>query len=144
MFDALCVFTVVQVVMPGRVVRKREGKGYSGSGKYLVKSRFCSLLLQITKNHTFVCIGTKHITMSNEQLKYSISHLLDEIEDTELLNSIYVLLKHTQPVEDIVGYEVDGSAISEEELIASILEDRPGIAAGQVISFEDMKKELGL
>ncbi len=96
------------------------------------------------KNLTFVCIGTKHITMSNEQLKYSISHLLDEIEDTELLNSIYVLLKHTQPAEDIVGYEVDGSAISEEELIASILEDRPGIAAGQVISFEDMKKELGL
>lgn len=82
--------------------------------------------------------------MSNEQLKYSISHLLDEIEDTELLNSIYVLLKHTQPMEDIVGYEVDGSAISEEELIASILEDKPGIAAGQVISFEDMKKELGL
>jgi hypothetical protein len=39
---------------------------------------------------------------------------------------------------------VDGSAISEEELIASILEDKPGIAAGQVISFEDMKKELGL
>ena len=82
--------------------------------------------------------------MSNEKLKNSINHLLDKIDDTELLNSIYVLLKHTQPTEDIVGYEVDGSAISEEELIASILEDRLGIAAGQVISFEDMKKELGL
>lgn len=94
------------------------------------------------KNLTFACIGTKHVTMSNEQLKYSISNLLDEIEDTELLNSIYVLLKHTQPTKDIVGYEPDGSAISEEELIASILEDKPAIAAGQVISFEAMKKEL--
>jgi len=82
--------------------------------------------------------------MSNEQLKYSISHLLDEIEDTELLNSVYVLLKHAKPAENIVGYEPDGGAISEEELIASILEDRPGITAGQVISFEDMKKELGM
>lgn len=139
----LGVFTVVRLVMPGGLYEKVRVKVTVGEGK-MVKSRFCSPLLQMGKNLTFVCIGTKHVTMSNEQLKYSISHLLDEIEDTELLNSIYVLLKHTQPAEDIVGYEVDGSAISEEELVASILEDRPGIAAGQVISFEDMKKELGL
>ena len=79
--------------------------------------------------------------MSNEQLKYTIGNLLEEIEDTELLNSIYILLKHTQVQDDIVGYEVDGTPISEEALVASILEDRPNDA---LISFEDMKKELGL
>lgn len=82
--------------------------------------------------------------MSNEQLKYSIHSLLEEIEDADLLKSIYILLQRTQVSDEVVGYEIDGTPISEDDLVASILEEKASVARGERISFEDMKKELGL
>lgn len=82
--------------------------------------------------------------MTTQDLKLSIVDLLEDTSDAEVLQSIYVLLTRIQPTEqdDIAGYEADGEPITEEALVASILEGSREARAGQKISMENMRAEL--
>ena len=84
--------------------------------------------------------------MTTKDLKISIAHLLEDTSDVEVLQSIYVLLTRVQSAaqDDIIGYEASGEAITEDELVASILEGSRQARAGQKIAFKDLKAELGL
>lgn len=84
--------------------------------------------------------------MSARDLKLNIIQLLDQTEDEEFLNSILVLLRHSlPPVEPgVAGYEVNGSAVTEEQLVSSILKASQEMREGKKISLGEMKAALGL
>jgi hypothetical protein len=83
--------------------------------------------------------------MTVQELKFSIQHLLEYTNDAEILQSIYTLLrKLPQEEEDIAGYEVEGEAISEDELLATLLEASRDSKAGNKISMNELKREFGL
>lgn len=82
--------------------------------------------------------------MSTIELRHSIGSLLEQTEDAELMQSILILLRKsvTQPAPGIVAFEADGAPITEEELVASILEGSLEVRAGKKIALIDLKKEL--
>ncbi len=82
--------------------------------------------------------------MSTLELRHSISSLLEQTEDAELMQSILILLRKsfTRPAAGIAGFEVDGTPITEDELVASILEGSREVRAGKKITLADLKKEL--
>jgi len=83
--------------------------------------------------------------MNITELKFSITQLLENTNDTEVLQSIYTLLKKlSQEEESIAGYDVEGEPISEDELVASILEASRDSKAGNKIAMDDLKREMGL
>lgn len=84
--------------------------------------------------------------MSARDLKLNIIHLLDQTEDEEFLNSILVLLlRSLQPVQPgVAGYDADGSPVTEEELVKSILDASREMREGKKISINEMKAVLGL
>lgn len=83
--------------------------------------------------------------MNITELKFSIRQLLENTNDTEVLQSIYTLLKKlSQEEESIAGYDVEGEPISEDELVATILEASRDSKAGNKIAMNDLKREFGL
>jgi hypothetical protein len=85
--------------------------------------------------------------MAITDLRYAVYDLLEQTDDAELLNSILVLLRKSAlsgATAKVAGYEADGEAISEDELVISILEASRDIRQGHRISFTSMKQELGL
>jgi|GEM_PF-660522 len=87
----------------------------------------------------------KNNYMTVQELKLSIADLLEYTNDTEVLQSIYTLLrKLPQEEEDIVGYEVEGEPISEDELVASLLEASRESKVGNRITMSELKREFGL
>ncbi len=84
--------------------------------------------------------------MNSKELRFSIINLVQETEDPEILQSIYTILKKFLTVEpsNFVGFEVDGTPITEEELVKSILEGTREAKAGNKIPFEQLKAEFGL
>ena len=86
--------------------------------------------------------------MSDRDLKLSIHELLEKTDDSEVLALIYVLLKKLTMKEleedGVAGYEADGTPVTEEELIESILESSRETRAGNVISHTEMKTLLGI
>jgi len=84
--------------------------------------------------------------MSTHEIKLSIHHLLEDTDDPEVLAIVYALLKKLtlSEADDIAGYEADGSPISAEALINSVLESSREAKAGQIISHAEMKAMLGI
>lgn len=84
--------------------------------------------------------------MSARDLKFSIHQLLEQTEDTETLTLVYALLKKLTFLEenDIVGYEVDGTPITEREFVESVLESSRDAKAGRILSHSEMKALLGI
>ncbi len=82
--------------------------------------------------------------MNTNHLRLSISNLLEQTEDAELMRSILTILQKSLAISDsgIAAYDADGTPISEEELIASILDAREDMRAGNKILLADLKKEL--
>ncbi|MDO8367662.1 MAG: hypothetical protein Q7T20_12750 [Saprospiraceae bacterium] len=82
--------------------------------------------------------------MSTLELRHSISSLLEQTEDAELMQSILVLLRKsvTLPAAGFAAFEADGTPITEDELVASILEGSREVRAGKKIALADLKKEL--
>ena len=84
--------------------------------------------------------------MSARDLKFSIHQLLEQTEDTETLTLVYALLKKLTFVEenDIVGYEPDGTPITDKEFVESVLESSREAKAGKMLSHSEMKTLLGI
>ncbi len=82
--------------------------------------------------------------MSTIELRLSIVALLEQTDDAELMQSILVLLRKSLavPAPGVVAYEADGTPITEDELVASILEASQEVREGKKISLDDLKKEL--
>lgn len=82
--------------------------------------------------------------MSTVELRLSIVALLEQTEDAELMQSILVLLRKSMavPAPGVVAYEADGTPLTEDELVASILEASREVREGKKISLDDLKKEL--
>ncbi len=82
--------------------------------------------------------------MSTVELRLSIVALLEQTDDAELMQSILVLLRKSlaAPAPGVIAYETDGTPITEDELVASILEAGKEVREGKKISLVDLKKEL--
>jgi len=84
--------------------------------------------------------------MTTKELRITIHNLVNETDDPDVLQSIYVLLKKLIPGEagdDIVGYEADGTPITTDEFIRSITEADEDIEKGNSISLQAMKAKYG-
>ena len=82
--------------------------------------------------------------MSTIELRRSITSLLEQTDDIELMQSVLVLLRKSLavPAPGIAGYEADGTPITEDELVASILESSQEVREGKKIAFDDLKRAL--
>jgi len=85
--------------------------------------------------------------MNVSSLKLNIRNLIDQTDDQEALILVYALLKrityaHTDS--DIAGYEADGSPITEQDLINSILASSEESKKSKVMTTKEMKKMVGL
>ena len=81
------------------------------------------------------------------ELKFSIHQMLDETEDPEVLALVYALLKKFSMLdldEKVVGYEADGTPISDDEFVSSILSSSQEAKLGNVLTHDEMKTLLGL
>jgi len=80
--------------------------------------------------------------MTAQELKLTIHNLVNDTDDPEILQSIYVLLKKLLYMEtdsDIVGYEADGTPITADDFIRSIMEADEYMEQGNNLSHEAMK-----
>ncbi|HMQ60775.1 MAG TPA: hypothetical protein PKE06_08905 [Flavilitoribacter sp.] len=84
--------------------------------------------------------------MSTQELRFSINRLVEQTEDPDILKSILILLaKSVSPDEsNTIGFTIDEQPITEDELVASILEGKAEISQGIKIPFENLKKEFGI
>ena len=82
--------------------------------------------------------------MSTNELRLSIASLLEQTDDAELMQSILILLRKSlaMPAPGIAGYEADGTPITGDELVASILEASQEVRMGKKVALADLKKEL--
>ena len=82
--------------------------------------------------------------MSTLELRHSINSLLEQTEDVELMQSILILLRKSLvlPAAGLAAFEADGTPITEDELVTSILEGSREVRAGKKIALADLKKEL--
>ncbi len=83
--------------------------------------------------------------MTTQEIRITIHDLVNETDDPEILRSIYVLLKKllaTGVDNGIVGYEADGTPVSSDDLIASVLEAEEDIKNGRIVSLQELKAEL--
>ncbi|MFN0215925.1 MAG: hypothetical protein ACKVT2_16825 [Saprospiraceae bacterium] len=85
--------------------------------------------------------------MGAPELKSSIHQMLDDTEDPEVLALVYALLKKFTLLghdDYVVGYEADGTPISDDEFVSSILSSSQEAKSGKVLTHEEMKTLLGL
>ena len=84
--------------------------------------------------------------MSARDLKLSIHQLLEQTEDTETLALVYALLKKLTFFDEsgIIGYEPDGTPITDEEFVESVLESSREAKTGKIFTHAEMKTLLGI
>lgn len=82
--------------------------------------------------------------MSTQEIRSSIVALLDQTDDAELMQSILILLRRSlvPPAVSSAAFEADGTPISEEDLVESILQGSREVRAGKKIALKDLKQEL--
>ncbi len=82
--------------------------------------------------------------MSTKEIRSNIVTLLEQTDDAELMQSILILLRRslTRPAPNAAAYEADGTPISEEELVKSILDGSREVRGGKKIGLKDLKNEL--
>ncbi len=83
--------------------------------------------------------------MTTQELRITIHELVNKTEDQDVLQGIYLLLNKLLAAEDedIVGYEADGTPITTDEFIRSIIEADEDIEKGNIISLQAMKAKYG-
>ena len=84
--------------------------------------------------------------MSAKDLRLSIHGLLDETDDSEILELVYSLLKKLTDKKEVqaFAFEGDGTPISEKEFIESVLQSSQEVKAKGAISHKDMKIRFGI
>jgi len=82
--------------------------------------------------------------MTTQELKIGIQELIKQTDDPDVLRSIYLLLKKLLAVDDdIVGFEADGTPITSDDFIQSILDADADFRAGKGIAHATMKAKYG-
>lgn len=77
-------------------------------------------------------------------LLIQLHELVNKTDDPEVLQGIYLLLNRLlAEIDDIVGYEADGTPITADDFIRSITEADEDISQGHGISHADMKAKYG-
>ena len=85
--------------------------------------------------------------MSTPEIKMSIHQMLDDVEDPEILALVYAMLKKfiiSDLDEHIIGFEADGTPVTDSEFVKSVLESSNDAKSGQIFSQKEMKALLGL
>lgn len=79
-------------------------------------------------------------------MQLSIHQLVDKTDDLEILALVLNLLKKLSEIDDDTAYvfEGDGTAISEEEFINSVLQSSKEVKSEGVISHKEMKARFGI
>ncbi len=83
--------------------------------------------------------------MTIQELRAAIHELVNKTDDPDVLQEIYLLLKKFLTADDdIIGFEADGTPITTNDFIRSIMEADEDIEAGHGISQEEMKAKYGV
>ena len=83
--------------------------------------------------------------MTNQELKLTIHELVNKTDDPDVLQGIYLQLKKLLTADDDnIGFEADGTPITTDDFIRSIMEADKDIEAGHGISHEEMKAKYGV
>ena len=83
-------------------------------------------------------------TYDTQELKLTIHELVNKTDDPDVLQGMYLLLKKLLAADDdIVGFEADGTPITAEDFIHSILDAEEDIEAGNGIPHAAMKAKYG-
>ncbi len=83
--------------------------------------------------------------MTIQELRAAIHELVNKTDDPNVLQGIYLLLKKLLTADDdIIGFEADGTPITTDDFIRSIMEADEDIEAGHGISQEEMKAKYGM
>lgn len=77
--------------------------------------------------------------MSTAQIKEKLHQYIDQANEN-LIKKMYVLVKEND-LNEIVGYAADRKPITKKDLIARAKQANKDIAAGRVITQEDLEKE---
>lgn len=113
--------------------------------KIHTKSNACLILVYFCRT---MCNNVQHCAtyMNSHDLRVSIITLLDQTDDSEVLSLIYAFLVKLsgKNADDVVAYEADGTPITNEELIESILQSSRDVRQNGIISHQDMKAQLGI
>ncbi|MBC7775241.1 MAG: hypothetical protein H7246_07370 [Phycisphaerae bacterium] len=84
--------------------------------------------------------------MTTQELKPNIHGLVNQTEDPDVLQSIYLLLNKLVAAhadDDVFGFEADGTPITVEDFIRTVQESDEDISAGYGIPHETMKASYG-
>lgn len=83
--------------------------------------------------------------MTIQELRAAIHELVNKTDDPDALQGIYLLLKKLLTADgDIIGFEADGTPVTTDDFIRSILEADEDIEAGYGISHEEMKAKYAV
>ncbi|MEQ8417796.1 MAG: hypothetical protein ACMVP2_26470 [Imperialibacter sp.] len=81
--------------------------------------------------------------MATATVRESLHHLIDSIEDEELLHAYLKIIEKALPVasDPIVGYTTKGEAITKSKLVQRAREASKRVKSGEYTSQEDLEKE---
>jgi peptide subunit release factor 1 (eRF1) len=83
--------------------------------------------------------------MSNQNLKSDILQLVEDVEDTNVLESVRFLLIRFVPEEKkqkIVAYTVDGKPLTQTQFEQSIVTASEKVKTGQFVKHSDVVKKV--
>lgn len=83
-------------------------------------------------------------TMSTAELKTNIESLIHRINDKEVLQAYFTILKNMVKEDDgtPIGYSITGQAISKKNLVDKVLGASQRVKSGKFISQEDLDREV--
>ncbi len=82
--------------------------------------------------------------MTARDIRLSINQILENTEDSTLLEAYYVILQNLVKVQQnqVAGYDINGQPMTRDEFELKIKEISGNIEKGNFISHEDLKKTL--
>ncbi|MFZ4477859.1 MAG: hypothetical protein ACOYPR_21865 [Saprospiraceae bacterium] len=82
--------------------------------------------------------------MTTQELKLTIHELVNNTNDPDVLQGIYLLLKKILLLDDeVIGFEADGTPILLEDFVHSITEANREIEEGEGVLHSAMKQKYG-
>jgi len=79
--------------------------------------------------------------MEIQTIKTEIYQLVDHIQDTTLLKTVYDILKNEEGNTGIVAYTAKGEPLTKTQYVARIRKAQEQVKNGEVITVEDLEKE---
>ncbi len=81
--------------------------------------------------------------MAAAKVRESLHHLIDSIEDEDLLHAYLKIIEKTLPTasDPIVGYTTKGEAITQSALVKRAREASNRVKSGDYVAQEDLEKE---